>query len=83
MKKKLSLLFAIVAICSAFTTSGVKSAPVTLPISSNSEMSVNKKMVHDDALYCSVSNGIYSVSCWFCDCTELANLVIYGKQPQK
>lgn len=52
-----------------------KEKPKTEIVASNSEHS-NKNEVEDDALRCkvSISDGISTVtmSCWFCNCKELA-----------
>lgn len=59
----------------ANTGDPVKELPVVLATTKKVEQSNkvnNEEKVKDDSLYCSVTVGANSASCWFCSCSELA-----------
>ncbi|UXE65927.1 MAG: hypothetical protein KA713_15875 [Chryseotalea sp. WA131a] len=67
--KKLSVLFVVVVICSAFTSSAVGSTTKELTSSIPAE----------EALYCSFTHLKETYTCWFCDCGALVDKVLYMK----
>ncbi len=72
MKKLLSISLVVLvsAVALAFTT------PKATNVVENSKSVETVLTAEEDALYCSVTIGTRSATCWFCDCDKLAKTLI-------
>jgi len=72
MKKLLSISLIVVISFAALSFTTPKTTSIVEPVKSEKIELTND----DEALYCSVTIGTRTVTCWFCDCAGLATTLI-------